>query len=49
MLATPIAFSMRYVYILVLMVPFDFVVPFLKEKEQDKQIKLTLGEGENKK
>ena len=49
MLATPIAFSMRYVYILVLMVPFDFVIPFLKEKEQDKQIKLTLGEGENKK
>ena len=30
-LATPIAFSMRYVYILVLMVPFDFLIPFITE------------------
>lgn len=28
-LATPIAFSLRYVYILVLMTPFNFVIPFL--------------------
>lgn len=48
MLATPIAFSMRYVYILVLMVPFDFIIPFLKENEQYKEDRLTLGEGENK-
>lgn len=30
MVATPIAFSLRYVYILVLMVPLDFIIPFLK-------------------
>lgn len=28
-LATPIAFSMRYVYILVLMTPIDFIIPLL--------------------
>lgn len=33
MLATPIAFSLRYVYILVLMVPFDLVIPFLKTEK----------------
>lgn len=32
MIATPIAFSLRYVYILVLMVPFSLIIPFLKEQ-----------------
>ena len=35
MIATPIAFSLRYVYILVLMVPFSTLIPFFKNK-QDK-------------
>lgn len=30
MVAAPLAFSLRYVYILVLMVPFSLVIPFLK-------------------
>lgn len=35
-LATPIAFSLRYVYILVLIIPFDFIIPFLlNNKKQD--------------
>lgn len=33
MVGTPIAFALRYVYILVLMVPFDFIIPFLKDNE----------------
>jgi len=36
MIATPLAFSLRYVYILVLMVPFSFLIPFLKTKEEEK-------------
>ena len=37
MLATPIAFSMRYVYILVLMVPYNFIIPFLKLEDEDEK------------
>ena len=33
MLATPIAFSLRYVYILVLMIPLDFIIPFLSNEK----------------
>lgn len=33
MLATPISFSMRYVYILVLMTPLDFLIPFMSRKQ----------------
>ncbi len=36
-LAAPIAFSMRYVYILVLMVPYNFIIPFLKTSEGDEE------------
>jgi len=35
MVATPLAFSLRYVYILVLMVPFSALIPFLKTKEEN--------------
>lgn len=35
-LATPIAFSLRYVYILVLMIPLDFVIPFLQKNNNEK-------------
>lgn len=35
MLATPIAFSLRYVYILVLMMPFNFVIPFLSSDDEN--------------
>ena len=38
MLATPIAFSMRYVYILVLIVPMDFVIPFLSKDNSEEKI-----------
>ena len=38
MLATPIAFSMRYVYILVLIVPMDFVIPFLSKNNSEEKI-----------
>lgn len=39
MLATPIAFSLRYVYILVLMTPFNFIIPFLSNKEENREEK----------
>lgn len=32
-LATPIAFSLRYVYILVLITPVNFIIPFIKGEE----------------
>lgn len=34
MIATPIAFTLRYVYILVLMVPLTIFVPIMKNKEE---------------
>jgi len=34
MIAVPLAFSLRYVYILVLMVPISFIIPFLKDKKE---------------
>lgn len=41
MIATPIAFTLRYVYILVLMLPLDFIIPFLKcgDENEKKDIK----------
>lgn len=38
MIAVPLAFSLRYVYILLLMVPFSIVIPFLNNKEQSEKI-----------
>lgn len=37
MIAVPLAFSLRYVYILVLMIPFYFIIPFLKIDEDNKE------------
>lgn len=34
MIASPIAFSLRYVYILVLMVPLSLIIPFLKNYKE---------------
>ena len=33
MIAVPLAFSLRYVYILVLILPLSFLIPFLKQKD----------------
>lgn len=38
--ATPIAFSMRYVYIMVLVTPLNIVLPFMKADTQEKMKKL---------
>lgn len=43
-LATPIAFSMRYVYILVLMTPFNFIIPFLKNEDDCMECDLKMKE-----
>ncbi len=37
MIAVPLAFSLRYVYILVLMIPFYFIIPFLKINKDNKE------------
>lgn len=37
MIAVPLAFSLRYVYILVLMIPFYFIIPFLKIDKDNKE------------
>ena len=37
MLASPIAFSLRYVYILVMMVPLSIITPFLKNYNEKKE------------
>lgn len=38
-LATPIAFSLRYVYILVLMLPLNFIIPFLSNNDKESEQK----------
>lgn len=38
MIATPIAFTLRYVYILVLMVPLTIFVPIMKNKEEEEKM-----------
>lgn len=39
MIAVPLAFSLRYVYILVLMIPLYFIIPFLKIEEDNREEK----------
>lgn len=35
MVATPLAFTLRYVYIFVMMMPIAFVIPFIKSKKEE--------------
>ena len=44
MIAVPLAFSLRYVYILLLTIPFTIIVPFFKNKEENKNDKGDLNE-----
>ena len=38
MIAVPLAFSLRYVYILFLTIPLNLIVPFLKVKNENNSI-----------
>ncbi len=38
MIAAPLAFSLRYVYILVLEIPMSFIIPFLETKQEKEEI-----------
>ena len=49
MLAVPVAFSLRYVYILVLTVPLSLIIPFLENKKEQKEEIENKGEEENEK